>query len=240
MNFKLKQNNSINITIIVCAVVLMVAIIASATFAWLTDYVERDGSATIGDVRIEIYDGNTKLNSYTEEGGAVVLGTPYHLQFTSEGQIIVPTLSIKNTGTINGIVRCFVSITTTDGISDNHHTDLDGSKYLLDENQLAAVNSDWVTAYDIDLMEGIHSYNMFLNKVLAPNATNVVFDSLEYLGGLFTGNVYIELRADIVAYSGNAYQVDTESNPTDSIDKPFKVGGQDLTPEFLEIWTAWK
>ena len=48
--------------------------------------------------------------------------------------------------------------------------------------------------------------------------------------------IYIFVRAEIVAYSGNAYQVDTPATPVQDKDKPFGV----LTPQFLEQWTAWK
>ena len=90
--------------------------------------------------------------------------------------------------------------------------------------------------YDNALLEGVYSYNLFLNKVLAPNEEQAIYTDLTALGDLAEKTIYIRLRADIVAHSGNAYQIDSAENPVLDKEKPFGV----LTEEFLNIWTAYK
>ena len=144
-------------------------------------------------------------------------------------------LKVKNVGTINGIVRCFVTISTVVGPSEGF-TDLDGASYLATSKQLKVESPDWVDLYDDPLLEGVYGYNMFLNKVLAPDAENIVFTNFTVLSEVENTTVYVKLRADIVAHSGNAYQIDNDQNPVADKDKPFGV----LTKEFLDIWTAYK
>lgn len=229
-----KQKSLINISTIVVGLML-IALIIGYSFAWLTDIFNDDGNANIGEVKIEIYDGDTKLNGTQKEDGSYELGSAYAVNLGDVGSVATLNLKVKNTGTINGIVRCFVTISTVVGPSEGF-TDLDGASYLATDKQLTVESPDWVDLYDDPLLEGVYGYNMFLNKVLAPNADNLIFTNFKVVDEVANTTVYVKLRADIVAHSGNAYQIDSEENPVADKDKPFGV----LTKEFLDSWTAYK
>lgn len=229
-----KRKNIINISIIVLCLSL-IALIIGYSFAWLTDIFNDDENANIGEVKIEIYDGETKLNGIEKEDGSYELGTAYAVNLGDVGSKAELNLKVKNTGTINGIVRCFVTISTVVGPSEGF-TDLDGAMYLATNNQLTVESPDWVDLYDDPDLVGVYGYNMFLNKVLAPNAENKIFNSFTVVSEVENTTVYVKLRADIVAHSGNAYQIDSTENPVADKDKPFGV----LTKEFLDVWTAYK
>ena len=231
---KKNLKNLINVSIITVCLCL-IALIIGYSFAWLTDIFNDDGDAQIGAVKIEIYDGETKLNGTTNDDGSYTVGTAYAVNLGDVGSVSSLNLKVKNVGTINGIVRCFVTISTVVGPSEGF-TDLDGASYLATSKQLKVESPDWVDLYDDPLLEGVYGYNMFLNKVLAPDAENIVFTNFTVLSEVENTTVYVKLRADIVAHSGNAYQIDNDKNPVADKDKPFGV----LTKEFLDIWTAYK
>ena len=236
---KKKDNNSLknnSFFIIMTAIALCLVVAIGVTFAWLTDIVEKEGNATIGEVGIEIYDGETRLNGVKLEDGSYAIGKPLEIVFGELNTPINLNLQIKNTGTIPGIVKCLVTISTNEGPHD-HHTDLDGALFMLKTNQASIVQNGWVNLYDDPIISDQYFFNSFLNEQLPAGATKNVIASLTPIAsGLENTSVFIRLRAMIVAYSGNAYQVDTAENPVADIDKPFGV----LTPEFLEQWTAWK
>ena len=222
---KKKDNNALknnSFFIIMTAIALCLVVAIGVTFAWLTDIVEKEGNATIGEVGIEIYDGETRLNGVKLEDGSYAIGKPLEIVF---GELNTP-----------GIVKCLVTISTNEGPHD-HHTDLDGALFMLKTNQASIVQNGWVNLYDDPIISDQYFFNSFLNEQLPAGATKNVIASLTPIAsGLENTSVFIRLRAMIVAYSGNAYQVDTAENPVADIDKPFGV----LTPEFLEQWTAWK
>ena len=129
-----KQKNLINLSVIAIGVIL-IAVILGYSFAWLTDLFTNDSTTAIGEVKIEIYDGNTKLNGVTLENGSYAVGSPYEIKLGAVNEAKPLNLKIKNAGTINGIVRCFVTISTNEGPKD-HYTDLDGALYLVQKTQV--------------------------------------------------------------------------------------------------------
>lgn len=232
-NVNKKKNLIKALVIVVC--LSLIAIIIGYSFAWLTDIFNKEGSATIGEVKVEILDGETKINGEENASGSYVMGSAYAVNLGDVGSEVALNLKVKNTGSINGIVRCFVTISTSVGPNEGF-TDLGGAENLANDSQLTVESPDWVNLYDDPLLEGVYSYNMFLNKVLQPNATNNVFVKFRVVSQVENTTVYVKLRADIVAHSGNAYQIDSAANPTPNNEKPFGV----LTPEFLELWTAYR
>ncbi len=228
------KSNSFFVFMLAIALSLMVAI--GITFAWLTDIVSKQNNATIGEVGIEIYNGETKLNGKILEDGSYSIGSPLEIQLGELNTAINLNLNIKNTGTIPGIVKCLITISTNEGPHD-HHTDLDGALFLVKTNQAQIVQNNWVTLYDDPLIADQYFFNSFLNEQIGAGETkNVISSFTPTASGLENTSIYIRIRAMIVAYSGNAYQIDSAENPVADKDKPFGV----LSTEFLNTWTAWK
>ena len=143
------KSNSFFVFMLAIALSLMVAI--GITFAWLTDIVSKQNNATIGEVGIEIYNGETKLNGKILEDGSYSIGSPLEIQLGELNTAINLNLNVKNTGTIPGIVKCLITISTNEGPHD-HHTDLDGALFLVKTNQAQIVQNNWVTLYDDPLI----------------------------------------------------------------------------------------
>ncbi len=222
--------------IFMCSVALVLVVAIGVTFAWLSDLVTNEGDATIGEVGIEIYNNGVKINGEIAEDGSYMAGAPVAVTFGTDKSAISLNLSVKNTGTIPGIVKCFIAITDDQG-PHNHYTDLEGAQWIIQTNQVSVTQNNWVTLYDDPDISDQYFYNSFLNEQLAANATKNIISSVQPIAdGFEEQTIYIFIRAEIVAYSGNAYQVDTPQNPVQDKDKPFGV----LTTEFLQTWTAWK
>lgn len=227
-------DNRLIIAIFSVAIVIVMGL--GVTFAWLTDRYNKKGDTTIGQVGIEIYSGTTKLNGTLDADGNYTVGQPLKVEFGALNTKKTVDISIKNTGTIPGIVRCFIAITTDEGPHD-HYTDLDGAKYVVKTNQMSITQNNWVTLYDDELINDCYYFNSFLNEQIPANTSkSIISDMTPIADGLNNTSVYVYIRAEIVAYSGNAYQVDTVDNPVADIDKPFGV----LTTDFLNTWTAWR
>lgn len=222
--------------IIMCSVALVLVVAIGVTFAWLSDITEQLGNSTIGEVGIEIYYNGTKVNGEIAEDGSYTIGVPVSVTFGADKSTVSFDLSVKNTGTIPGIVKCFISITDDDGPHD-FNTNLEGAQWVLQTNQISITQTNWVNLYEDPDISDQYFFNSFLNEQLAANASKNIISSVTPIAdGFEEQTIFIFVRAEIVAYSGNAYQVDTAENPVADKDKPFGV----LTPEFLEQWTAWK
>lgn len=222
--------------VIMFSVALCLIVAIGVTFAWLTDLVNKQGNATIGEVGIEIYNGETKLNGTILEDGTYAVGSPLELTLGELNAAVNVDLSVKNTGTIPGIVKCFIAISTNEGPHD-HFTDLGDSLFSVNMSQASIIQNNWVMLHDNPLINDQYFFNSFLNEQLPAGASKNVISSLTPIAnGLENTIIYIRIHAMIVAYSGNAYQIDSPENPVENKDKPFGV----LTPEFLELWTAWR
>ena len=228
--------NKINFSIFMASIAMVLIIVIGVTYAWLTDIKSKYGDAIIGEVGIEFYSNGTQLGGQVLEDGSYVVGIPLEVTLGELNSKVTFDLTVKNTGTIPGIVRCFIAITDDEG-PHNHYTDLDGAHWIIQTNQAEIEQDNWVTLYDDPDISDQYFFNSFLNEQLPAGESKTIIKSITpYADGMQNKSIYIYIRADIVAYSGNAYQVDTEAKPTADIDKPFGV----LTDEFLEIWTAWK
>lgn len=222
--------------VFMCSVALLLVVAIGVTFAWLSDIITNTGDATIGEVAIEIYNNGTKINGEVAEDGSYVAGVPVAVTFGADKSSVSVDLSVKNVGTIPGIVKCFIAITDDQG-PHNHYTDLEGAQWIIQTNQVGITQNNWVTLYDDPAISDQYFFNSFLNEQLEANASkNIISSVTPVADGFEEQTIYIFIRAEIVAYSGNAYQVDTAENPVADKDKPFGV----LTAEFLEQWTAWK
>ncbi len=227
-----------NFMTIIVAILFALMIAVGVTFAWLTDSFNDEGDAVIGEVGIEIYNNGTKVSGVKGDDGTYTIGTSIVLNTGANLNEAVPTnITIKNTGNIPGIVRCLIVVTNDEVMFDHEENTLAGAYNIIANNQLRVNQTDWVTLYDNELINDQNYFNSFYNKQIEGGASQKVIDSITPLvEGTNSATVYVFIRAEIVAYSGNAYQVDTPENPTLDKDKPFGV----LTTDFLNTWTAWQ
>ncbi|MBR2467821.1 MAG: hypothetical protein IKB42_02135 [Clostridia bacterium] len=236
-----KRKNSITngwlITLILVVFALMIGV--GITFAWFTDLFNDEGEATIGEVGIEIYNGDTKINSEVLADGTLLAATSLTVNLPGELNTTLPyDLKVKNTGNIPGIVRCLFVITTDDILYDHEGNLVGGAYNIVPMQQLTIGQTGWVVRHDNELLNDQYFYNAFLNSQLEGGADVQLLTGLTpIVDGLQGRTLHIFVRAEIVAYSGNAYQVDTPENPVEDKDKPFGV----LPADFLNnTWTAWK
>lgn len=222
-------DNRVIIAIFSVAIALVLAL--GITFAWLTDIFQDKGNSTIGEVGIELYNGDTKINGTIKDDGTYNVGATVKVALGALNETKALDVRVKNTGTIPGIVRCFVVISSDEGPVD-HYTDLAGAKFIIKTNQMNMTQTNWVNLYDHELINDLYAFNSFLNEQLNAGTTKKIIDNITpTVSGLDNTDVFVHIRAEIVAYSGNAYQVNADDK-----DKPFGV----LTSDFLEQWTAWK
>ncbi len=236
-----KQKNLIseNILFVIVSIVFALMIVLGVTFAWFTDsFTKEDDGGTIGEVGIEIYSGDTVINGTKQEDGTYLVGTILQTTMPNTLNTTIPIdIKIKNTGNIPGIVRCLVVATNDEILYDHEENELQGAYSILSTSALKVEQTGWVNLYDHELINDQNYFNSFYNSQLAGGATQNVATGLTGLTeGMQGSKVFVFVRAEIVAYSGNAYQVDTPENPVDAVDKPFGV----LTAAFLQQWTAWK
>lgn len=236
-----KKKNSISNSFMMTIVAILFALVVGVgiTFAWFTDSFTDEGEGVIGEVGIEIYNGDTKINGEIQADGSYVAAATLSVTLSDTLNTSIPFgLKVKNTGNIPGIVRCLFVVTTDDILYDHEGNLVGGAYNIVRLDQIAVGQDGWVTRFDNVLINDQYFYNAFLNSQIEGGATKVLASSFTpLLDGMQSTKINIFVRADIVAYSGNAYQVDTETTPVNPEDKPFGV----LPEDFLNnTWTAWK
>lgn len=236
MNKINSKRNFNKIAFITCVVVLLVFLgsFIGVTIAWLSKTEENNGGVDIGEVSIQIVSGENVLNGSLNEDGEYVLGTPYEVTLGQKNTETPIELSIKNTGTIPGLVRLHLSVTLkqTPANADEHINPI-----LIKTSDVSMLPNGWVNYYEMPEQEDVYSYDTYLNtKLNANNSFSVATSAIALTDDMVNKTIVFELRAEIIAYSGNAYQIDTPENPVPNQDKPFG----NLSEEFLNIWTAWR
>ena len=218
-----KHNRKMVLTIAI-SVFLAVVLATGITLAVLTDLFTDTSTPTIGSIEAGLYtDSGATLISGTYDGtNGYIIGSP--IIITLPGSMSPGTatldLSIKNTGTIDAIARIFISI---------HYDGL-----VAGTSQLAFNNAGWVNSFESAGTWFLYSY---YNSVATPNTVIPIGTTIQVLDeDLLNKNVEIMVRVDMVAYSGNAYQIEADGATVADADKPFGV----LDSGFLSGWTAWQ
>ena len=210
-------------TLLMVLVGVLVISVIGLTVSYLSDLIDDTGTGTIGSVALEVRDGETLLNGY-DDGGTYINGIPLEITTGAIGEDYSLNFTIKNTGTINGLVRVFVSI-LYEPAEDFPPEPVKQSEILLTTTGWENVFADDGVLEDNNLV-----YYSYFNDVLAGNQTINIIQTLRPLTEVAANkNITILFEADIVAHSGNAYL-------TGGTIKPFG----DLSADFLEIWTAWE
>lgn len=236
--YKRKNSISNSLLVVIVSIVFVLIIALGVTFAWLTDSFKDEGGGTIGEVGIEIYSGETLISGKKQENGTYLVGTTLEVVLSDNLNTATPiNLSVKNTGNIPGIVKCLIVVTADEVLYDHEENELKGAYNIIQTAQVSVNQSGWVTLFDNELIDDQNFFNSFYNSKLEGGATQSVISSLTPLvEGTQSSKVFVFVRAEIVAYSGNAYQVDSVESPVEAKDKPFGV----LSSEFLKKWTAWQ
>lgn len=215
--------------LIALTAIVLFAVTLGFTIAYLTDEYEQTNDPVIGTVGIEIFtqEGSERISGYLNEQGQYVLGQAYSFTLTSGENDI--DLWIKNTGDINGIVKIFLSVSFPATEIEN--------EVILNSSQVTLASSNWVNNYIAG--STVYAFESFYNNKLQPNTLTRVINSITLSAGnqgLVGKTVNVNLRAEIVAHSGNAYLLNSQGTPVAPADYPFG----ELSPAFLTQWTAWQ
>lgn len=98
---------------------------------------------------------------------------------------------VKNTGTAQELVRVYYAI-----------KDLDNEKVLTSNDVSVSINSDFIAHENLD---GVWAGYLYYNKALDANALVSVINSITPLSDYANKGVIIQIQAECVLYSGNAY-----------------------------------
>lgn len=98
---------------------------------------------------------------------------------------------VKNTGTAQELVRVYYAI-----------KDLDNEKVLTSDDVSVSINSDFIAHEKLD---GVWAGYLYYNKALDANALVSIINSITPSASYANKGVIIQIQAECVLYSGNAY-----------------------------------
>lgn len=249
--------------VVLIIVLLSSCIFVGTVFAWLTQKIVRETHDTIviGTVDFEIYSGNTQLTTLksTADGVVTVSGTGELTIPTNGSDTIRPVaLEIRNTGTIDAIMRVTLSIYYKDINNNKVSLVLTSSQPTID-NGIKIQNDGWVNDFKDDITSGYVYYNSKISpyyhtpstdvndtpvagttQIVTENAVDVVTQILVPTSMIDT-TYYITLTVEGVAYKGNIYQElyenETAGTPTDIPVTAYPFGLPDSLPSG---WTGYQ
>jgi hypothetical protein len=242
---------------IILVVVLIVVLLTSCVFigsilAWLKD---RDAPGTedvitIGSVDFEIYSGENKLTATKQNADGVTTATSAIYEITDVTTIKDVDLTIRNTGTVNAIIRARVRLYYIDA-QGNACTPIIMDTPVIN-NSVDIENPGWVNDF-----KGVSAGYTYYNSQIKPYTissivngevssedveTNAVslFTQILVPEAMRTETYYLEVTVEGVAYSGNIYQEEIKAENGDI--PPEGVGAYPfrLPSSLPASWTAWK
>ena len=259
--------------IVLLAVVLSFCVVVGSVVAWLQETQTGgtgDDMITIGVIDFEIYNGSTKMTTRKNEISGLTSFTTNEFVIPANASSEIRNslnLTIRNTGTIDALVRATLEIYYKDESGNKHNL------YIVtttpSNNQISLDNTGWVNDLKDNAAVGYTYYNAkvkpYVQKSLkvTVNADGTTTESLESVEKsenaikVFSGirvpsdkksvNYYATLTVDGIAYAGNIYQEVADKTANKEYDIPTE--GQYGTsyvfpfgvPEGLPSgWTAWK
>ena len=245
--------------VVLIAVLLSSCVFIGSLLAWLTDFdeFESEGVLEIGKVDFEIYTKNSS-NQYVElttivdnSTGVTVAQTAQPLEITGSTTIRNFTLAVRNTGTVEAIMRATLQIYYED---DNgvKTTCLLADTFTLD-NQISITNTDWVNDFANNnavasgytyynnviepyVISSVDSEGTIVNETQADHEVNILTQIL-VPEAMKSKTYYVTVRIDGVAHAGNIYQEKSEGSEVAVDAYPFGY----LSDDFLNNkWTAWQ
>lgn len=243
--------------VVLIAVLLSSCIFIGTVLAWLTQDITRtnENVLNIGSVDFEIYNGAVKISSTKSNHEGVVTGTSQEVSITASSEHIsnIENIKIRNTGTINAIIRVTLSIYTKD--ENNNKVPMIIKSSPSSSNEINIQNDGWINDFDDDVSSGYVYYNgqiePYYVRTSAPKDGSEVTQELtaravpvvrmmQIPDSMVGETYYITLTVEGVAYKGNIYQELSEgangSIPADGVDAyPFG-----LPSTLPSAWTAWE
>lgn len=259
--------------IVLLAVVLSFCVVVGSVVAWLQETQTGgtgDDMITIGVIDFEIYNGSTQMTTRKNEISGLISFTTNEFVIPANASSEIRNslnLTIRNTGTIDALVRATLEIYYKDESGNKHNL------YIVtttpSNNQISLDNTGWVNDLKDNAAVGYTYYNAkvkpYVQKSLKVivNADGTTTESLESVEKsenaikVFSGirvpsdkksvNYYATLTVDGIAYAGNIYQEVADKAANKGYDIPAE--GQYGTsyvfpfgvPEGLPSgWTAWE
>ncbi|MGN0960589.1 MAG: hypothetical protein ACI4PF_00150 [Christensenellales bacterium] len=245
-------------------IVLIVVLLSSCIFigsvlAWLQQNTTRESidTITLGEVDFEIYNGTTKISSIkSTASGVTTIGATQELEVSGTSTIRTVNLSIRNTGTIDAIMRVTLSIYFKDNY--NNKVALVLKDIPSADTEIAIQNDGWVNDFKDDVTSGYTYYNNVINPYtirrvinnedgtqtitsqdVTANAVSVLTQLL-LPNSMSTTKYYITLTVEGVAYKGNIYQELADKDAGNSYQIPVEAYPFGLPESLPATWTAWQ
>lgn len=244
-------------------IVLIVVLLSSCIFigsvlAWLQQDITRDsGNNSLGTVDFEIYSGSTKISSIkSTANGVTTTGTSKELAITGSSTIRPVNLTIRNTGTIDAIIRVTLSIYYKDENGQNVALILQDTPNVY--NGINIQNDGWVNDFKDNVTSGYVYYNKVINPYtikrvntmedgtqnitsqdISANAVPVVTQLL-LPSAKASETYYITITVEGVAYKGNIYQELADKNASKPYQIPVEAYPFGVPASLPAGWTAWK
>ena len=257
-----KEQYKFSFLIVLIVVVLCSCLLFGSVLAWLTrDYTYSDDDNLIGSVEMKIFANGTEVTGTTTtvEGKTTwVCNSPYEIAGGNTNRDNI-NLKIRNTGTIDALVRATINIYYIDDY-DNQATDTDKRPLLITANTPTVkgtanlYSSNWI--YDFVSPTVACGY-MFYNSRLSPYvlrepgdldgvSTSIVSSNeIDVISQILVSEsqknttLYIDLTIEAVACDGNIYKK-IENNEVESYDIPVYAYPFGLKEELPATWTAWR
>lgn len=167
------------------------------TASWLSkqNSVTGDSSATtVAQAGIRVFNGSSEISSSNNSN--VVLG--------ASGSATSVNIKLKNTGTAQELVRVYYAI-----------KDLDNERVLTTADATVSINSDFIAHERLDTAWAGYLY---YNKALDTNTLVSIINSITPTSNYANQTVVIQIQAECVLYSGNAYSTgETTKYPWSSV-----------------------
>lgn len=250
--------------VVVLIIVLLSSCLCVGTLlAWLTQNIDRDSgdNITIGTVDFDVYYNNSLVTATKSNASGVSSSTQREISIlpntaTTNSAIRSVNLKIRNTGTIDAIMRVTISI---------YQKDSNGNKVALviadtptADNSVAIQSDGWVR----DLSGGVTSGYMYYNDTINPytirrithnddgtdsvttqdvtaNAVSVITQILVPTSMVNT-TYYMSVVVEGIAYKGNIYQETKDKNDGKDYQIDVEAYPFGLPSTLPSGWKAWE
>lgn len=243
-------------------VVLILVLLSSCLFtgtllAWLTQDTIRDSgdNIKIGSVDFDVYYNNSLVTSTKSNAGGVSTSTQNEIVLSGSSTIRSVNLKIRNSGTIDAIMRVTISIYQKD--SNGNKVALVLSDTPSEDNQIAMQSDGWIR----DLKSGVTSGYMYYNDIINPytirrithnddgsesvtsqditaHAVSVISQIL-VPSAMSSTTYYMSVTVEGVAYKGNIYQETADKNDGKNYQIDVEAYPFGLPSTLPSTWTAW-
>ena len=258
--YSVRSKSKISFIIVLISVVLAFCVLVGTVSAWLTkEYNPRSEDNEIGEVKVELYHNNVKIEgTYTEVEGVShwECKTPYEIPAGSDIRDNI-NLTMRNNGTIDALVRATISIYYLDA-NDNKVLLLVVTDTPTGNNTCKLDTTSWV--YDMASDNGVAGGYMYYNDQLSPytyreiesdtpggEITEVtvpaneksILNALRVSPTLSDKTLFVDVTLDAIAYTGNIYYK-MEFHNLQLDESKYSALPFGLKENLPSDWIAWK